>query len=87
MSTGRPSPLRRLAVLGLLGACLIAAAPSRAAMEGRLKDVAVKPQARLGLAFPGINLKNNRLLGAGGLGVVHSVVHWGRREPRPGRYD
>ena len=56
-------------------------------MEGRLKDVAVEPQARLGLTFPGTNLKNYRRLGASGLGVVRIVVHWGLREPQPGRYN
>lgn len=58
-----------------------------AAAEGRLQDIVVKPNPRLGLSFPGAQIDYYSAISKAGIGVVRLAVSWQHREPRQGHFD
>lgn len=49
-----------------------------------IRDLAVKPNPHLGLAFPGPDPDYFHLMSEVGIGVVRLPVPWSKREPKPG---
>lgn len=80
---------KRLAIVAMLAsACwfMPGAAAGGSGVEARIADVAVQPQLRLGLAFPGRNPAYYHLMSDVGLGVVRIGLSWKWLEPRPGTF-
>jgi len=77
----------------ILGLAVVSCMPVAQRTSGRsspalsLADLAVQPNPRLGLAFPGGDPSYYHLVSDGGMGVVRLTVSWGRYEPREGAFD
>ena len=72
-------------ILFWLCGCLVA--PCIAAQDKQARDISVKVNPNLGLAFPSNKPKYYYLLQGAGLGVVRLTATWGYLEKSPGKYQ
>ncbi|WP_303729709.1 hypothetical protein [Paracoccus solventivorans] len=85
--TGRPHPCGRL--WAALAACLalVAGAVAAPAQPIDLSRLSVQPNPRLGLSFPGSQVRYYPYMAEAGIGVARIAVTWGLIEPERGRYN
>lgn len=57
------------------------------AQEIDLRELAVRPNDRIGLSFPGSQVRYFPYLSAAGVGVARIAVTWNLIEPAPGQYN
>lgn len=68
-------------------AALFLSVSGPAAADVDLSGLAVTPNPRLGLAFPGSETKYYSAISEAGIGVTRLSVSWDRTEPRSGRFS
>ncbi|WP_281827535.1 beta-galactosidase [Jannaschia rubra] len=79
--------MTRLRTCAALLAALAMAWAAPAAADVDLSRLAVTPNPRLGLAFPGSQTRYYDAISQAGIGVTRLSAAWSRTEPRPGRFD